>query len=382
MKILNVNMSLDPVTGGGTAERTFQISRFLVEVGVDCTILTTDQGLGEMRTDQILSAGIKLKVLPCILPRFYLPVFSWKRLCALVSEADIVHLMTHWTVLNALVQRACIHTTTPYVFCPAGTLEIFGRSAFKKKLYNIIVGRRIVSDAAAHIAIPHNEVHTFRPFGIKPEDVTVIPNGVDVAEFQSRHENHFRQKYGIGGHPFIFFIGRLSYEKGLDLLIKAFAEVAKKFHNYHLVLAGPDNGLLDRLQKLALTKHVSEKVHFTGYLGGEDKSQALHAANLLAVPSRTEAMSIVALEAGACGTPVLMTDVCGFDRVTDINGGRIVTANQSGIQKGLEEMLAAPAALTEMGVNLKKEVLSTYTWQAVANQYIELYQGILLEKTC
>ncbi len=127
MKILNVIMLLDPVSGGGTAERTYQLSRSLVAAGCDCTILTTDLGLRESRIRQLECAGVDLVALPCILPRLFLPLFSWKHLRDLIASFDIVHIMNHWTVLNALVHRICLLTETPYVVCPGGTLEIFGR---------------------------------------------------------------------------------------------------------------------------------------------------------------------------------------------------------------------------------------------------------------
>ena len=122
MKILNVNISLDPVSGGGTAERTFQMSRFLAKTGVDCSILVTDQGLTPDRLKEL--QGIEVLACTCLSKRFYIPRRSYKKIWKLVERADIVHLMNHWSFLNALVYLMARALHKPYVVCPAGALPI------------------------------------------------------------------------------------------------------------------------------------------------------------------------------------------------------------------------------------------------------------------
>ena len=104
MKILNVNMSLDPVAGAGTAERTFQMSRYLARAGMDCTILTMDTGM-TLEHRQSLDP-VRVVALPVLSRRFYIPWVRYGAVMELVGDTDIVHLMNHWTLLNALVYRA------------------------------------------------------------------------------------------------------------------------------------------------------------------------------------------------------------------------------------------------------------------------------------
>ena len=160
MKVLNVNMSLDPVTGGGTAERTFQISKSLAKAGTECMVLTTDLGL----TPERIKAMGKVRViaLPCLFRRFYVPKFSYKQIKNVVKSVDVVHLMGHWTFINALVYFIAHRLNKPYVVCPAGALPIYGRSKFIKKLYNWVIGRKIIRNANGHIAIAVNEINQFQ----------------------------------------------------------------------------------------------------------------------------------------------------------------------------------------------------------------------------
>jgi glycosyltransferase involved in cell wall biosynthesis len=375
MNILNVNMSLDPVTGGGTVERTVQISRALVRAGHHCTILTID--IGSIKEQSGRLTGVDIISLPCINKRFYLPKFSFGRICRLVNNADIIHLMGHWTFINALVYFIARRQKRPYVVCPAGALPLYGRSRIIKILYNIIIGNRIVRNANGHIAITCDEIRQFIPYGIDTDNITVIANGINEDEFRNAQTEIFRSKYGLGQNPFILFVGRLNSIKGPDLLLQAFCALEQELQEYHLVFTGPDEGMLPELKNMTDYFNVSGRVHFLGYIGGEDKSQAYHGADLLVIPSRQEAMSIVALEAGAAGTPVLLTDQCGFNEVAEVNGGKVVPATVEGIRKGLQEMLSKLQQLSSLGHNLRQYVCEHHTWDAVISKYLSVYNHIL-----
>lgn len=376
MKVLNVNHLLDPVTGGGTAERTFQMSRFLAKTGVGCNILTTSLGLTDDR--RMALQGVEVYDFPCLSQRFYVPRTSYRIIRKYVENSDVVHLMGHWTVLNAMVYLAARQTETPYVLCPAGALAIYGRSKRLKAAYNCLVGRRMIANADALIAITSEEVEQFKALGVTPGRIRLIPNGIDEAEFSSRDDAKFRQKYHLGEAPFILFLGRLNHIKGPDLLLEAFAGIVEKFPQYHLVFAGPDGGMEGMLREATRKEGLQDRVHFVGYVGGIDKSHAYHAAELLVIPSRQEAMSIVVLEAGITATPVLLTDRCGFNDVEAIGGGKVVEATRAGLTGGLLEMLTAPSPeRVELGDNLRRYVRQKFSWDMVVNDYIDLYESIL-----
>jgi glycosyltransferase involved in cell wall biosynthesis len=375
MKILNVVTHLDPVTGGGCTERTVQISRHLVKNGVETIILTTDYGFTEELRNNL--KGIEVAALPCIISRFFIPKLSWHEISNLVADADIVHLIGHWSILNTLVYIHLLRMKKPYVVCPAGALPITGRSKFFKKIYNMIIGKRIIRDANAGIAISRDEIHHFRNYQVSPDKVFHIPNGINMEENSEIDVLSFRKKLGLEAAPFILFVGRLNVIKGPDLLLEAFCEVMDALHPYHLLLGGPDSGLLADLQRAAALHGAAERVHFLGYLDQVEKQQAFHAADLIAIPSRQEAMSIVVLEAGITGTPVLITDQCGFDEIETINGGIVVSASKEGIKQGLLETLGDSVELKQKGANLKQYILDNYLWDKMINKYLKLYKDII-----
>ena len=373
MKILHVNMSLDPVTGGGTAERTFQLSRVLAERGIENTVLTTDLGLTPERREAMERAGVAVRALPCLQERFYLPRFSRREIMDIVGRADVVHLMGHWTLINALVYLAVRRLGKPYAVCPAGALPIYGRSVLMKKLYNLAVGRRMIRNARGHIAITSDEAAQFREYGIDPQQVAVIPNGIGEDGFRCYDETAFRQRYGLASHPFILFMGRLNVIKGPDLLLQAFCALGGKRGEYRLVFAGPDEGMGSALRKIAAANQLDEQVVFTGYLGGADKASAYRASSFLAVPSRQEAMSIVALEAGITGKPVLLTDQCGFRDIARCGGGIEVPATVEGLCGGMAAMMRNPDDLGNRGKKLQRYVSEYFTWDVISDKYITLF---------
>ena len=374
MKILNVNMSIDPITGGGTAERTVKIARYLARHGVDSSLLTSDIGLDEKLCRSL--SDVSLHVLRNFYTRYYISRISFKRIATIVAQADVVHLMNHWTAINAAVYRVCRQLNKPYVVCPAGALLYYGRSLLLKRMYNYIVGKNIIKNATRHVAIPAEEAYQFESYGIDPKSVVVIPNGIDQDDFNARDDHRFREKHALGSDPFILFMGRLNSIKGPDLLLNAFAACHKMSSRYRLVFAGPDDGMQKILETTAKKRAIENRVHFIGYVGGEEKSQAYHAAEILAVPSRQEAMSIVAIEAGITGTPVLMTDVCGFRHIEAINGGMIVKPEVTAIGDGLQTLLEDREESKQRGQRLKGYVLSNFTWDSIIAKYISVFRTI------
>jgi glycosyltransferase involved in cell wall biosynthesis len=375
MRILNVNSTLNLKTGGGTAERTFQMSRHLAMRGAITTVLTLDIELNESRKLDIAPA--RVVSLPCLYKRFYIPLGGWRVIRRLVNEADVIHLMGHWPILNLLVYVAARFAKKPYVVCPAGGLPLFGRSRLFKRLYNSLVGNAIIKNASAWIAVTEGEFPHYESYGIASSQVKVIPNGVNEKDFPVTEKSRFLVRFGLSNVPFILFMGRLNPIKGPDILLRAYINAQASIPRYHLVFAGPDGGMLKSLIQEVVQAGLSDYVHFIGYVDGDDKLAAYQHAQLLVVPSRQEAMSIVALEAGVCGTPVLLTDQCGFSEVRLVDPRMEVPATIAGVTSGLINLLANDAVLSQIVAVWKNFVVQRYSWNVVIDEYINIYEKII-----
>ncbi|MDQ6967763.1 MAG: glycosyltransferase [Mariprofundaceae bacterium] len=366
MKILVVNMSVDAVLGGGTVERTCKLAKELQKLpGTEAKVLSTTANLND---DHIINDKQYI-LLPCVNQRWYIPAPYFGDIYRSIKWADVIVIIGHWTLLNALVYWVNKIVGRPYLFCPAGALHIFGRSGLFKRAYNALVGRSILEHADAVIAIPKDERKLFYKFGVDKNRVAVIPNGISPEDFRYNDTEGVREKYGLGKAPFLLFVGRLNEIKGPDILLDAFMAIKKQFPSWHLVFAGPDGGMEASLKTLVQKASIEGRVHFLGFVSGHDKSSLYHAASILVIPSRLEAMSIVALEAAICSTPVIMTDECGFSELVGAGGALEVPVASEPLAKAMSMAMADEKVRLDMGFKAKTFIQMNYTWEIAAKKH-------------
>lgn len=371
-KILNVSTFLNTKFGGGTAERALKIHQYSLKNGCDCITLGTSIGVAK---DDLSKFSASIIALPIIYKRFYLPLFQFSKIVKLVKHADIVHLIGHWSPLNAYVYWILKIYGKPYVVCPAGALPIYGRSTVLKKIYNVLIGKRIIREANGCVAITNEEVSHFKNYGVNSKMITIIPNGVsnqvdsNINILDSRLSEIIKCEY-------LLFVGRLNWIKGPDILMKSFLKIEKLYPDLNLVFAGVDEGYLNIL-KLQLPPVLASRVHFMGYVDDVEKSILYRNAKLLVIPSRHEAMSIVVLEAGVFATPVLMTDQCGFLDIEKIDARLICKANEDSIAINLNCLLSNDEELKCMGKKIQDMVIKNYTWDVIFKKYNNLFSGLI-----
>lgn len=375
MNIVNINLSISSLSGGGTAERTIQMSKALSLIGHQCTIITLNQAISE--DSKIDLANVKIISFPYFSNRFFFPLISVTKMYNAIKSADIVHIMGHWTLLNAISFIFVISLKKKYVVCPAGALPIYGRSIIIKEIYNFVIGKKIIQNASACIAITSDEIQHFNNYGVPRSKVEIIPNGIYLNKFLEKDDLLFKNKYQLGDFKIILFLGRLNHIKGPDLLVNAFVSLDKNSHDYQLVIAGSDEGLLPKLTEITKKFNYEDRVHFIGHIGSIDKSLALNASKLMVIPSRLEAMSIVILEAGSVGVPVLCTNMCGLNYLSTINAALVTPASVENIKEMLQYSIESEDALQRMGNNLKAHVIDTYAWDSIVKKFETLYLQIL-----
>jgi glycosyltransferase involved in cell wall biosynthesis len=367
MNVLNVVSVLSAREGGGNAERAFQLSRAITASHVRCTVLTLDIGNVEARREDLGCA--ELVVVPCLNKRFQIPFIRWGRLRDLVLRADIVHLMGYWSPLGVLTSLMARHLGVPYVICPAGALPLFGRSRLLKRAFNYLIGRRQVLNATGWIAVTASELPDFSAYGVDPTAVAIIPNGVEESEFSSKLRSCVLDNTNVLPLRFVLFMGRLNLIKGPDLLLEAFGNVAREFPDVDLLFAGPDEGMQALLMCRAVELGIDSRVRFIGFVTGSEKVALYRSAMLLVVPSRLEAMSIVAVEAGICGLPVLMTDQCGLNDIREIEPGLIVPANADELAAGLRLTLEDADRSRSWGMNWQAMVRERFLWADIGQRF-------------
>ncbi|MGN8261165.1 glycosyltransferase [Pseudomonas sp. SMSB3] len=369
MKVLLVNISLDAERGGGTAERTRHLATHLAKAGASCEVMGMNGNSWQSEFDGL---GVKTYITGHLGNRFPLPLLNPWRAWRAVRNADVIHIMGYWNLLSVAIGLLALIGRRPYVLCPAGEFASVGSPRPVMKIFHLCLGRWLIKAASGFIAITQLEQQMIaRVAGVPQESVAIVGNAVSEPEASA-----VGAPLTLPSEPFILFMGRLAPVKGPDLLIQAYIDTPEA-HPYPLVMAGPDFGMQHDLQALASASGLLDRIHFIGFLDETQRTQAYRRAMMLVIPSRSEAMSLVALEAGVVGLPVLLTDTCGFEQVEEVGGGLVVPASSMGIAKGLRAMLADHQELKLRGDRLRTLVMGQYTWTATVQTLLRRFQSLI-----
>lgn len=375
MKIVHVISSIDPSMGGPQAV-VMRLAAAQAALGHSVHIVSYGSVSVERQVAEIGAAipGFD-ELLWHILPppsvlETVLATQGYRLLKKVLALADFVHLHGVWEPVLARAARVARARSIPYCVCPAGMLDHWSmQQKSLKKRVALAVGQRAMLNGAQFIhALNQDEVNLMRPLNLSAP-CTIIPNGVFADEFE-----HLPDPV-VGDTPYILFLSRLHYKKGLDILADAFRIVADAWPNVDLVVAGPDGGAEDAFRKSIATYGLQNRVRMTGPLYGDAKMQALSSAFCFCLPSRQEGFSIAITEALACGKPVVITDACHFPEVQQANAGVVVPLAADAVASGLLRLLERPQLAHNMGRNGRNLVLSTYTWPKIAAMTLAAYEG-------
>ncbi|HEX6215358.1 MAG TPA: glycosyltransferase, partial [Vicinamibacterales bacterium] len=174
--------------------------------------------------------------------------------------------------------------------------------------------------------------------------------------------------------PFILYLGRVNWKKGLDRLLTALPQTS----GARLVIAGNDEeNYRDVLQGIASNAGVADRVTFAGPVQGADKSALLAGAQLLVLPSYSENFGNVVLEAMAAGCAVVVTPEVGIaPAVRQSGAGVVVDGDPETLALGISQLLSNPTQRAEMGARGKAVAKTQYSWAAVAAEMEALYETV------
>ncbi|MCD4678478.1 MAG: glycosyltransferase [Desulfobacula sp.] len=192
-------------------------------------------------------------------------------------------------------------------------------------------------------------------------------------------KGEFKKKYSIDDDTkVILFLSRIHERKGADILIEAFSKLISEFENVKLVIAGPDEGYLDKLKSLAWDLNISNNVMFPGPLYGDDKMEAYVDADIFVLPSkdRYESFGNVVLEACACCTPVIVTNNCGVSEWIGNNGGYVVEYDKEQLRDAMLKMLSDDEVRRRFGEEGRRLVREKFDLDKISEKVEKLYESI------
>jgi phosphatidyl-myo-inositol alpha-mannosyltransferase len=227
------------------------------------------------------------------------------------------------------------------------------------------------------IALTQGALKYIQPFF--PGEFRIIPPGVDTTRFRPLPPSP-RPPASVPGPltPSILFVGRLDKRKGLDVLLRAMPEVASRFPEVRLTVVGK-GPMETESRRLAHKLGLGNRVEFKGYAANNDLPAFYASADVYCSPALGgEAFGIVLLEAMACGTPVVASDITGYNEViTHGKTGLLCPPNDpAALARTLVEMLSRPDLREKLrAAGLKKA--GELSWPRIAEQVEDYYQELL-----
>jgi glycogen(starch) synthase len=212
-----------------------------------------------------------------------------------------------------------------------------------------------------------------------PKDkLEVINNGVDLGNFDLKGPSGFKEKYTNGN--LIFFIGRIVREKGVQVLLEAANQILATDPNTKFVIAGK-GPMLDELKSQAYNSGIGDHVDFPGYISEKEKKMLYKVADVAVFPSLYEPFGIVALEAMASKTPVVVSGVGGFAEIVEDgkDGLTALPGNADSLAEKIIKLITDQPYAETLSENGYHKALKEYSWQGIARKTKKVYQDVLNE---
>ena len=339
-----------------------------------------DTGVVSLRDD---FSALDMNLWNPIVPRI-LNVFGPRKLgfnpgmleAILCEKPDIVHCHAIW----AYQARACWlwhnRNRAPYMVSPHGMLDPvdLAKSPLKKRFVSYLFQDAHLDNAACMHALCAAEAHAIRKYGLKG-NICIIPNGVNLPEEVNRKRFPERKS--------ILYLGRITPKKGLVNLIRGWAVLKSDnldlIKEWRLEIAGWDQyGHEAQLKELVKTLGCEDSVHFLGAVHGQRKEDVYKASTAFVLPSTSEGLPLVVLEAWAYSLPVLMTPQCNIPEGFSKDAAIRIESDQKQIACGITKLIEmSTAERVDMGARGRRMVENGYSWPMVAKNMKSVYDWML-----
>jgi len=299
------------------------------------------------------------------------------------------HLLINPNKVSLLLSPS--HYTVPFSFVPRvcsimdlGYLKFSGQ--FKKIVYwqlkywsaiSILVSKKIlaISEATSRDIVRHY------PFASKKVVVTEL--GFDSSKFTSKvpHKDvrRIKERYNIVD-DYILYLGTLKPNKNVEGLIEAFFNISSDFPRVMLVIAGKKGWMFENIFKKVKELGIEDRIIFTDFFPEEDKAPLMAGAKVFATPSLWEGFGLIALEAMACGTPVVVSNSASFPEIVGSAGVLVDPKNPKSIADGITKVLNMSRkqynSLREKGLERAK----MYSWEKTARKTLNVIDSLVYEK--
>jgi glycogen(starch) synthase len=224
--------------------------------------------------------------------------------------------------------------------------------------------------------------HVRWAFGLPEDKLVMVPNGVNTHVYKSAETGDcggFRTKFALPEEKIVLYVGRLVYEKGIHILINAVPKVLERV-NAKFIIVG-SGYMKEQLLNIVRSMRLEHKVLFMGFVDDETLLRLQKCADVSVVPSLFEPFGIVALEAMAAKSPVVVSDTGGLSEIVDhdVTGFKAYPNNPDSLAWGIIKILLDEPYSNYIRENAYRKVQEKYDWEKIAQQTKRIYEGVLGE---
>ncbi len=243
----------------------------------------------------------------------------------------------------------------------------------------------IFSKARGITATTEGEFENYKYYyDFESENMVIIPPGVDVETYRPLKEGEEENPTGLPEN-YILALARIDHNKGFDLLVHAFALLARKYPDFYLVIGGgsskpkqPEIDLKDELVQIAKSYDLEDRVILSGYVPDEMMAPYYRNAKVFVLSSRFEPFGMTVIEAMACGTPVVVTSLGGIRHFL-IDGYDALMANPKNreeLAQAIDRILEDEETRKNLIKNGLETVYAKFTWDSIAQQHIDFFRKL------
>jgi glycosyltransferase involved in cell wall biosynthesis len=359
-----------PPNSGGQGYYVYNLSKKLVEKGHKVTVITRGSWTKTLCEETNGVNIYRAKFPPCY--PFHLQthgVFVNQLLKLLEPCLDVLHLHNP----NIPV----IHTSLPTIVTEHGTakshienFDVLDFHSLMLKMFSqlyISIDQKIINNAGRVTAVSHACARELEEsYSVKKAGV--LHNGVDTAFFTPAEKTE---------GSYVLYTGALISRKGLLDLVKSAEYVRQSIPNVKFILTG--KGPLEKLLKKTIHMiGLDENFSFLGYIGRDELLRLYQNAMVYVLPSYYEGLPTTLLEAMACGTPTVATNVPGNSEVVSdgITGFLVPPRNPEELADAILKILSNDTLRRRMGDKCREEVIRKYDWSIIARRAEEIYSSL------
>ncbi len=297
------------------------------------------------------------------------------------AEYDILH--SHYWLSGLVADRLKSRWRLPHVamFHTLGEIKNRASSIEHESPRRIEAEANIIQSADRVVcATEHEKSLLVHLYYADPQKIAVVPLGVDLERFRPIDQAQARKQLGFKDERIVLFVGRIEPLKGVDILINAAAMLESDVECSVLIVGGDETtaGSVDELRSLASNLGIGHRVAFVGAVDHEKLPLFYNAADVCVVPSHYESFGLVAVEAMACGVPVVASRVGGMARtVRDGETGYLIPwLCPEPFAERIEMLLENESLRRSLG-EAARDAVARYRWDTVAAGVLDVYRDIL-----